>query len=153
MRFLCFFFLFSFLQANLAFSSVGKLSSDLGGVPRTDRLVSWNHVQYSMSSSTISARLWAESSSTAFRCLYHPFVTGLAFGNLPVRTFQHYIGNVTSNVTSTKICISSDFDSGCQVKIIFSSQASPRLTRRRRNLQLQDLIKKGMPHLPHWLQE
>ncbi len=85
-------FLFSLLEVNSAFSSVGKLSSDLGGVPRTDKLVSWNHAQVSMSSST-AQRLWAESSSTAFRCLYHPFVSGLALGNLPVRTFQHYIGN------------------------------------------------------------
>jgi hypothetical protein len=83
---------FSFLQVNAAFSLVTQVSSDLSGIPRTDKLVSWNHAKAIMSAST-AQRLWAESSPTAFRCLYHPFVSGLALGNLPVRTFQHYIGN------------------------------------------------------------
>jgi hypothetical protein len=91
MRYLWLLCLFSLVQVNTAFSSASILSTNVGGVPRTDKLFSWNHAQVSMSAST-AQRLWAESSPTAFRCLYHPFVSGLALGNLPVRTFQHYIG-------------------------------------------------------------
>ena len=80
---------------NPLFSAVGDLKNSLE-IDRSVELISWSHAKkhhfhQTLMSSTAS-KLWAENSLMALRCLYHPFVAGLAIGNLPVKCFQHYIG-------------------------------------------------------------
>ena len=53
-------------------------------------LVSWTHA--SMATMPLSSRLLLDTLPTALRCLYHPFVHGLASGKLPLASFQNYVG-------------------------------------------------------------
>ena len=53
-------------------------------------LVSWTHA--SMAVAPISSRLLQETMPTALRCLYHPFVHGIATGKLPLASFKNYVG-------------------------------------------------------------
>jgi thiaminase (transcriptional activator TenA) len=52
--------------------------------------VSWTHA--SMAESRVSALLLRETLPTALRCLYHPFVYGIATGKLPLGSFKNYVG-------------------------------------------------------------
>lgn len=45
-----------------------------------------------MSLQPISGQLFSKALPTALRCLYHPFLYGIATGKLPRATFQNYVG-------------------------------------------------------------
>ncbi|KDO23600.1 hypothetical protein SPRG_10795 [Saprolegnia parasitica CBS 223.65] len=44
-----------------------------------------------VSGTPLSRRLWAEASPTHFRCVYHPFLLGVATGTLPLPSFQEFL--------------------------------------------------------------
>jgi thiaminase/transcriptional activator TenA len=60
------------------------------GAEKSSGLVSWTHA--SMVGAPISSLLLQQSIPTALRCLYHPFVYGIAAGKLPLASFKNYVG-------------------------------------------------------------
>ena len=64
-------------------------ASPAGG-PQSAHLFSWSH--NTMSLQPLSSQLFSRSLPTALRCLYHPFLYGLATGKMPRSTFQNYVG-------------------------------------------------------------
>ncbi|EQC36601.1 hypothetical protein SDRG_06043, partial [Saprolegnia diclina VS20] len=47
--------------------------------------------QAMVSGTPLSRRLWADASPTRFRCVYHPFLLGVASGALPLTSFQEFL--------------------------------------------------------------
>lgn len=79
-------------------SSLSSSSSDRNSCEPTardttgfkDQIFVWNHPD--MASSSIAANLFKATKQIALRCLYHPFVYGVASGQLRQSSFQNYVG-------------------------------------------------------------
>ncbi len=79
---------FGFQNTPISYSSA---PSKVKGVSTKSRLLSWNHEKMSLSTAN---ELFSKNMHTAFRCLYSPFIFGMASGSASMApAFKTYLGN------------------------------------------------------------